>query len=54
MNRPTLFVALVALHSLSIPALNAVEAPPALKNPKPLFDGKTFAGWEGDPKIWRV
>src|SRR3954471_15673902 len=23
--------------------------PPALKNPKPLFDGKTLAGWECDP-----
>ena len=22
--------------------------------PQPLFDGKTLAGWEGDPKVWRV
>lgn len=22
--------------------------------PVPLFDGKTLAGWEGDPKFWRV
>jgi len=22
--------------------------------PKPLFDGKTLAGWEGDEKTWRV
>lgn len=22
--------------------------------PAPLFDGKTLAGWEGDPKVWRV
>ncbi|MFM7209848.1 MAG: family 16 glycoside hydrolase, partial [Verrucomicrobiota bacterium] len=22
--------------------------------PMPLFDGKSLAGWEGDPKIWRV
>jgi hypothetical protein len=22
--------------------------------PKPLFDGKTLAGWEGDTRIWRV
>jgi hypothetical protein len=21
---------------------------------KPIFDGKTLAGWEGDPKYWRV
>ncbi|MDB6175408.1 MAG: hypothetical protein JWL59_4719 [Chthoniobacteraceae bacterium] len=30
------------------------EPPPAPLNPKALFDGKTLAGWEGDPKIWRV
>jgi putative membrane-bound dehydrogenase-like protein len=36
------------------PALFAAETPPALKNPKPLFDGRTLAGWEGDTKIWRV
>lgn len=23
-------------------------------DPKPLFDGKTLAGWEGDEKTWRV
>ena len=28
--------------------------PPQLKNPKPLFDGKTLAGWEGNEKIFRV
>lgn len=22
--------------------------------PAPLFDGKSLAGWEGDPKVWRV
>jgi putative membrane-bound dehydrogenase-like protein len=32
----------------------AAEAPPTLQHPKSLFDGKTLAGWEGDPKIWRV
>ena len=21
---------------------------------KPIFDGKSLAGWEGDPKYWRV
>src|SRR5882672_1187600 len=35
-------------------ALTAAEAPPTLKNPKPLFDGSTLAGWEGNSKIWRV
>jgi len=23
-------------------------------DPKPLFDSKTLAGWEGDEKTWRV
>ena len=32
----------------------AAELPPAASNPKPLFDGKTLSGWEGDAKIWRV
>jgi hypothetical protein len=35
----------------------AVLAPPSLcqAEPKPLFDGKTLAGWEGDTaKTWRV
>src|ERR1051325_2490045 len=27
----------------------AAPAPPELKNPKPLFDGKTLAGWECNP-----
>ncbi|MFM7209462.1 MAG: hypothetical protein ACKOY8_06545 [Verrucomicrobiota bacterium] len=22
--------------------------------PMPLFDGKSLAGWEGDPKVWRI
>jgi hypothetical protein len=38
---------LAALPVLSAIAVHAAE-------PKALFDGKTLAGWEGDPKIWRV
>ena len=26
----------------------------ASAQPRALFDGKTLAGWEGDPKVWRV
>ena len=44
----------LGLYCLSVVAICSAEAPPALKNPKSMFDGKTLAGWEGDPKIWRV
>jgi Domain of Unknown Function (DUF1080) len=44
----------LGLTFLSAIATLAAEAPPVLKNPKPLFDGKSLAGWEGDLKIWRV
>ena len=27
---------------------------PLAADPKPLFDGKSLAGWEGDEKTWRV
>lgn len=46
-----------ARHKEKMPA--ATKAPitettaPAAKT-VPLFDGKTLAGWEGDPKFWRV
>jgi hypothetical protein len=31
------------------------EAPPKSANPRPLFDGQTFAGWEGETnRTWRV
>ncbi len=36
-------------------SLHAFAAPPPQgENAKPLFDGKTLAGWEGDAKLWRV
>ena len=35
--------------------ISAAEAPPAAsKAAVSIFDGKSLAGWEGDPKIWRV
>ena len=46
----SLFFALIAVLRIT-----AAEAPPASgPNTRPLFDGKTLAGWEGDPKLWRV
>src|SRR5690242_3496477 len=44
---------LLGLTSHPDPAAGA-EAPPKLNRPKPLFDGKTLVGWEGDAKLWRV
>ena len=44
----------LGLYCLSAVAICSAEAPPALKNSKSMFDGKTLAGWEGDPRIWRV
>jgi hypothetical protein len=30
------------------------SAPPEPQGMKPLFDGKTLDGWEGDPRLWSV
>ena len=30
------------------------EPLPPVGKTTPLFDGTTLAGWEGDPKLWRV
>jgi hypothetical protein len=39
-----------------VPKQSDRPEPPAGDEPgfKPIFDGKTLAGWEGDPKYWRV
>jgi hypothetical protein len=34
--------------------VSLVIATVATAEPKPLFDGKTLTGWEGDEKTWRV
>jgi putative membrane-bound dehydrogenase-like protein len=36
--------------------MTALAAPPAVEpaRMKPLFDGRTLDGWEGDPKLWRA
>ena len=33
---------------------SGAERPPVLENPKQLFDGRSLAGWEGNPQLWRV
>ena len=52
-----LSAALVPLlaSSILLPAQTTKGEPvPALGQLTPLFDGKTLAGWEGNPEVWRV
>ena len=51
---PRRFVASIVLALLVVPRVFPAEAPPALQHPVPLFDGRTLAGWEGHPRLWRV
>src|SRR5947209_1960383 len=46
----------LVLTTLLLSAVCALASPPAGRaDGKPLFDGKTFAGWEGDTKnTWRI
>ena len=30
------------------------QAPPEPAGMKPLFDGQTLNGWEGDPRLWSI
>ncbi len=55
MNRPCIFFALTALALQLTLGLPAAEPPPAPgAKAKPIFDGKTLEGWEGNAKLWRV
>jgi putative membrane-bound dehydrogenase-like protein len=47
-------IASIVLALLVVPRVFTAEAPPALPHPVPLFDGRTLAGWEGQPRLWRV
>ncbi len=53
--RSLLLSLLVAAGAL---AQNPPAAPPPAPDPEagfvPIFDGRTLAGWDGDPKYWRV
>lgn len=50
----------LALSALAQPPTVVPSAPPPTlpgldsKNLLPLFDGKTLAGWDGDPAVWKV
>jgi len=45
------FARLVALFVVLLIARGVARAEEGFK---PIFDGKTLQGWEGDPKLWRV
>ena len=43
------------MHARTLIAAIALAATAAYAEPVPIFDGKTFAGWEGDTvKTWRI
>ena len=50
-----LAVGFVVLATTILPAVPALAAKPESASPaKPLFNGRTLAGWDGDPRFWRV
>src|SRR5665811_2450027 len=57
-SRRTFLAALSAapLAAQYVPKQSDRPEPPTGDEPgfRPIFDGKTLAGWEGDPKYWRV
>ena len=52
-TNPTRLV-LAALALLLTTHARADAPPPAPADAKPLFDGKTLTGWDGDPRLWSV
>ena len=46
----------LTLHLLAIAFSLSAQVTPSEKKEgfRPLFDGKTLSGWEGDPRLWRV
>ena len=46
--KPLLLLLVLATFTLH------AESPPPVGKTTPMFDGRTLAGWEGDPKLWRV
>lgn len=50
MRIPSLLLAIVLLASFCMPQLRAADEPGF----RPLFDGKTLKGWDGDPRLWKV
>ncbi len=44
----------LAVACLTLAIAHAASPPAPVTKPKPLFDGKSLVGWEGDAKLWRV
>ena len=40
--------------TVSVSAAVATTQPPGARAPVPIFDGRTFNGWEGDLKVFRI
>ena len=44
----------LAVFTLLASAAAAAQPPVSSPAPRPIFDGRTLAGWEGDLQSWRV
>lgn len=54
MVRRTVTLVVALAFGLGVPGLLAGEAPAKGPEPVRIFDGKTFAGWEGELKVFRI
>ena len=54
MHRITQTLGIFALSLLALATGPTTSAAEVEEGFKPLFDGKTLTGWDGDPKFWRV
>ena len=54
MPNTTTRLVLTTLALLLTTHARADAPPPAPADAKPLFDGKTLTGWDGDPRLWSV
>jgi hypothetical protein len=52
MLRHTAFLAALLLPTVAV--AEGKTAPPEAPGMQPLFDGKSLAGWDGDPRLWSV
>ncbi|MFM8419355.1 MAG: hypothetical protein ACKOEQ_04425, partial [Verrucomicrobiota bacterium] len=51
---PLPVLARLVIACLTLAMAHAASPPAPVTKPKPLFDGKSLVGWDGDPKLWRV
>src|SRR5947209_9387515 len=53
-HRPKGWLILLCAALISIVSDDVAGPPPTAGKTRPVFDGKTLAGWEGNSKLWRV